>query len=728
MARRSVVAALCSTLFALVVVALAPVTSEAERSEPTAEAARVGLSEVRRLSVGGGHTCVVERDDTGKCWGRNSWGELGDASTDFVNAPVRIADAHEWRVIAAGRAGTCGIDVDGALWCWGYIPWEERARHRPIRVGDSNAWTSLDQGGSVGCGIRRDHSAWCWGNPGSLGSGPDQTLAATPVEVAGGADWRVVEASRDHACGIRVSGSLWCWGDNTRGQLGDGTTQHRDRPVRVGFASDWVAVSALEDTTCGIREGKGIWCWGSNGAGQVGDGTTVRRTSPVKVLGGVATAVAAGQHHACALREGGEIWCWGRGPDGELGARRSALEPYRAVAGTWRAIGVGWSHSCGLRAGAAFCWGLNDRAQVADRTATDRSIPTQVGAQAGSVHSWTAPAGGESHACGIADGDELWCWGNLYRGAVGPPTSIGRWQPVLVSRASWRTVSADVVTTCAIRQKGSLWCSGWYPGNGRKESSRFVRAGQADDWTQVEVGGYGGGLRCGIRSRGSLWCWGRNDVGSVGDGTTRARFVPVRVASPGRWRTVDVSGLHACGIKRRGALFCWGANPYGQVGDGTTEHRSRPRRVGTARWRAVATAGHTSCGVRESGSLWCWGRQWYVVPDGDGTKPLRVGRASNWVAVTAGHYHACAMKTDGSAWCWGSNDERIGDGEGSGYRLKAPHEVLGDITFTEIDAGWFHTCGTTAAGRMYCWGYNDSGQLALGRSGGSSRPRLVPPS
>ena len=83
---------------------------------------------------------------------------------------------------------------------------------------------------------------------------------------------------------------------------------------------------------------------------------------------------------------------------------------------------------------------------------------------------------------------------------------------------------------------------------------------------------------------GGVSCWGQNNKwGQVGDGTTRAREVPKRVA--GISEAIDVSlgrmsidtkdgkrtierAAHSCALHRDGRVSCWGGNDVGQLGDG----------------------------------------------------------------------------------------------------------------------------------------------------------------
>ncbi len=77
--------------------------------------------------------------------------------------------------------------------------------------------------------------------------------------------------------------------------------------------------------------------------------------------------------------------------------------------------------------------------------------------------------------------------------------------------------------------------------------------------------------------------------------------------------------------------------------------------------------------------------------------------------IAAGAGHSCTL-SDGRAACWGSNDNgQLGDG-GQESR-PAPDLVAGDLTFTQITAGFSHTCGLTNGNEVFCWGANEKGQL-----------------
>jgi alpha-tubulin suppressor-like RCC1 family protein len=56
----------------------------------------------------------------------------------------------------------------------------------------------------------------------------------------------------------------------------------------------------------------------------------------------------------------------------------------------------------------------------------------------------------------------------------------------------------------------------------------------------------------------------------------------------------------------------------------------------------------------------------------------------------------CAITMAGKAYCWGSNQfGQIGDNGNTGLRL-VPTAVAGGHVFIQIDAGFQHTCAVTS--------------------------------
>ena len=83
------------------------------------------------------------------------------------------------------------------------------------------------------------------------------------------------------------------------------------------------------------------------------------------------------------------------------------------------------------------------------------------------------------------------------------------------------------------------------------------------------------------------------------------------------------------------------------------------------------------------------------------------------VQVATGLRHSCGLTATGAAYCWGWNrDGQLGDG--SVRDRTTPVAVGGGLAFTSITAGAGHTCAVTADGTAYCWGFNLSGQLGIG--------------
>jgi alpha-tubulin suppressor-like RCC1 family protein len=87
---------------------------------------------------------------------------------------------------------------------------------------------------------------------------------------------------------------------------------------------------------------------------------------------------------------------------------------------------------------------------------------------------------------------------------------------------------------------------------------------------------------------------------------------------------------------------------------------------------------------------------------GDRSTPftLDVPSPGGFLSVSAGGLHTCGV-TSSSAYCWGSGPL----GDGSTASSSVPVAVTGGLTFSEVTAGAFVSCGLTTTAAPYCWGY-----------------------
>jgi len=186
---------------------------------------------VTAISVGAAHSCAIA-DGAVYCWGKGSFGQLGNGTTVGSPVPVAVDAPAAWgasavSMISVGAEHSCVV-VDAAAYCWGngsvgrLGDGSVTTRTKPVAVSTSGALadravTDVSASTSFTCVIADDWP-YCWGS-GQLGRG-DVTASILPGAVVRtpelvGAGATIISAGFNHSCAFTTQG-LYCWG-NTPG-------------------------------------------------------------------------------------------------------------------------------------------------------------------------------------------------------------------------------------------------------------------------------------------------------------------------------------------------------------------------------------------------------------------------------------------------------------------------------------------------------------------------------
>ncbi|NDF32407.1 MAG: hypothetical protein EB147_09290, partial [Acidimicrobiia bacterium] len=505
------------------------------------------------ISAGAAHTCVVLDNNKVKCWGLNFAGQLGlgdtanrgDAANEMGdNLPtVDLGTGRTAISISAGSNHTCSLLDDNSVKCWG------DNTNGQLGLGDTNARGdgASEMGNSLGvvplgvaatsviasdtttCATINGGQLKCWGANvfGQLGIGSTNSQGDGSGEIAGLAAVNLgtgrtaigVAPGYEFTCALLDDQSLKCWGRNGIGELGIGTAEggiigdHAigDTAGEMGNSltavnlttSFPVASMALTQwSSCAMFVNGKVKCWGRSHYGQLGyedlltrgDGASeMGENLPFVNLGTGRTAVSitSGWAHVCVLLDNGSVKCWGYNSDGELGIGDAIEKGLGAgqmgdnlVAvnlGTGRtavAISAGEYHTCAiLNGGDVKCWGRNDLGQLGLGDTNNRgdgsgemgdNLPV---VNLGSGRTAVSISGGQYHTCARLDNNTLKCWGHSGDGALGygdtatrgdGPNEMGENLPV-VNVGLGRTVvmvKAGATHSCAILDNDGLKCWG----------------------------------------------------------------------------------------------------------------------------------------------------------------------------------------------------------------------------------------------------------------------------
>ena len=714
-----------------------------------------------QIATGLYHTCVLSKAGNVKCWGDNTYGQLGyddnQRRGDGSPAPYNMASlqnvnlGQKAKSIAVGRGGfTCVILIDDNVKCWG---------------NNINGQLGYDDSFNRGNGSAA---------PYNMASLSNVNLGQTVKSISTGGY---------STCAILNDNAVKCWGSNAVGNLGyddtfgrgDGSAAPYDMASlpNVNLGQPVKSISTGSYSTCAILNDNAVKCWGYNGDGRLGYDDNLARgygsaapydmaSLPIVNLGQGAKAITAGYISTCAVLLDDSLKCWGSNYSGNLGYDDNnnrgdgSIAPYNMVS----------------------------------------LLPVNLGLQTKSI------VLGNGNACVVTSTDHLKCWGDNYYGQLGYDDKKNRGDgsaapydmtslPEINLGKPVKSVSISGVNSCAILIDDSIKCWG-YNGAGNLGYDHTIDHGNSSvsgltnapnsivnalainfnvlpsttSFKQI-VKSISSSYTCGILADDSVRCWGENGYGQLGYDDTISRgdgsMAPYDMASlpavnlgQGA-KSIALGSGHTCALLMDDTIKCWGNNYYGQLGYDDTINRGdgtvAPYRMASLpavnlglSAKSIGVSDQRTCAVLIDDTVKCWGANYYGQLGYDDPQPRGSGLAAPYdmaslsaidlglpvKSISVGYYHTCAILSNDLLKCWGANYS----GE-TGYDDTAYHGLYpGDMaaltfvnlgqTVKSVSAGNGYTCAVLADNTARCWGRSNYGQLGyddnIARGDGSAAP------
>lgn len=392
----------------------------------------------KKVFAGKRHTCALSTSNSPVCWGDNSSGQLGDATSAARVTPVKVKLSDTVSSMALGAGHTCAITYSGEVYCWGDNSFGQLGINSQVNASTPakvNLQTSakpvlIMAGANHTCVTLEDNTMKCWGrnDQHQLGNG-NTSNSFVPVSAVMppaylGLQFPIVHvsASGHHNCLTGTNGASFCWGKVLNCSLPSlsrvpatcsGTTEKFPKEgIRLttsweametnGFAEAGIEKAAMGRLTCWGRTIYSSVNWGM-GCGNQEDGGMAETDEYGDVIGNSTEftnivsrviKLKMGPTHSCAVwnkivdASSGAVKrnleCWGDNTFGALAqpvTGGSIKENPTTVSAVVEPLDVasGDNFSCAIdKDGVIWCWGLNNYGQLGTGDIADTSVPVKV--------------------------------------------------------------------------------------------------------------------------------------------------------------------------------------------------------------------------------------------------------------------------------------------------------------------------------------------------------------
>ena len=704
-----------------------------------------------QIEVGPEYTITLKEDGTVWATGKNDCGQLGNGTTTNSNKPVQVKiDENTYltnvRKISTSNLFTVALTTNGEAYAWGYNPKGQLGQGTTSNVLYATKVKNQDGTGYVQniIDVIANHSDtmyldkdggiyMCGYSNSTLFLG--QTASTKGVTYLGQKNAIKITGGYYNAGLITASGKAIAWGQNDYGAFGNGTTSSNE--TLIGENINDFKLAAYGGVI--LRENGKAYITGYNGNGQLGIGNTTTQTKFTEISIDTKAKikyVTTGGNNSAVMTSDGKVYVTGYNAKGHLsnGTTTNSTKFIPLL--------------------------NNDNTEVTDALVMPEKILDSDTAYYPSVFSIIRKDG------------TVWSAGNNTYGQLGNATNvsskyltqtgkaevelnikneyikIGDTTDVKVTSASmfsaftkekinqndwtWKSSNEDVATidengTVTGKTIGYTTITGYNAKKGLKGKAIINVYRNTEGAITVPVVGQGYGNTIILKENGTVWATGKNEYGSLGNGTTTDSKKPVQVKIDENTYLenvikIDTANRTTIALTKTGEVYAWGRNYYGELGVGDKNVRSYATRVKGIDGNGyleniidVANGEENSYAIDKNGNVYGWGHGGYNQIDDTTTAkmyPTKMSDCTDAISISAGDCFMAVMQSNSNTLERGYN--RYGQ-RGNGTTADTPTGtcIVGN-DINKICAGNDSTLIIKEDGTVWTSGRNQYGELGVG--------------
>jgi alpha-tubulin suppressor-like RCC1 family protein len=296
-------------------------------STTTSNLVTTQYNQAGQVSAGTRHSLALRNDGTVWACGDNTYGELGNGTTNNSSTPLQVSGLSGIVAVAAGQDESFAVDSSGNVWAWGYNPNGQLGMSSttssvtvPTQVTTLSGIVAIASAGYHTLALQTNGSVWAFGadSSGQVGNGTTGSVVTPPVQLTTLQGIVAIAAGTNHSLALDNTGKVWAWGSNTYGQLGLGSYAEQTLPVQVGSSlTGVISIAAGVEDSYAVEGNGTAWAWGDNSIGELGNGTTTSSNTPTQVNSSTGSIAAISNQTSVAST--GQVYSWGDNTDGRLG-------------------------------------------------------------------------------------------------------------------------------------------------------------------------------------------------------------------------------------------------------------------------------------------------------------------------------------------------------------------------------------------------------------------------